>query len=677
MDPSSDAPRDPGVQRRIAGTPEAAEEAVTSARGLRTLDGEPVSDGALDRLIGEARAAFRERQRADGHWLFEFEADATIPAEYILLQHFLGEIDEERERKIATYLRRAQADYGGWPLVAEGDVDLSVSVKAYFALKLAGDDPEAPHMARARQAILALGGAARCNVFTRITLALFGQVPWRAVPEMPVEIMLAPRWFPFHLSKVSYWSRTVIVPLLILMAYKPRARNPRGVRLDELFLTPPDKERYPMNPTGDAMGAFFAGLDSLLRTAGRSLPNGSRQRAIQKALDFITPRLNGEDGLGGIFPAMANVVMAFEALGRPRDDPEFVTARKAIDKLLIDRGRDGAYCQPCLSPIWDTCLAAHTLMEAGEDPGGPTIQKAIDWLLEREITETVGDWAWQRPGLKPGGWAFQYWNDYYPDVDDTAVVVMALDRSGDPRCRPAIQRATDWVLGMQSINGGWGAFDAENEYYYLNSIPFADHGALLDPPTVDVTARCLSMLAQLGYGRSHPAIRRGLAFLRREQEPDGSWYGRWGVNYVYGTWSALAAFNACDEDPSAAHVRRAVDWLIARQRPDGGWGEDCATYWPERRREVKASTASQTAWALLGLMAAGELDSEAVQRGVAYLEAAPRDGAKWRETLYTGIGFPRVFYLNYHGYSAYFPLWALARYRNMRRSNERRVRTGM
>ncbi|HSR72953.1 MAG TPA: squalene--hopene cyclase [Kiloniellales bacterium] len=631
----------------------------------------------LDSILRESRQALVAMQRADGHWLFEFEADATIPAEYVLLQHFLGTPDTERERRIGNYLRAIQDSEGGWPLFHKGAPDLSATVKAYFALKLIGDDPAAAHMHRARSVILSRGGAAQANVFTRIALALFGQVPWRAVPEMPVEIMLLPRWFPFHLSKVSYWSRTVIVPLLILMAVKPQARNPRGVRIDELFLADPEIERYPMNATGDALGAFFAGLDTLLRTTSNRLPLNSRKRALAKAEEFIVERLNGEDGLGGIFPAMANAVMAFEALGQRRDDPDYAIARRAVDKLLHERGPDQLYCQPCLSPIWDTCLALHALLEAGADPDAPPVQRAIDWLLEREVAEPSGDWSWRRPGLRPGGWAFQYRNDFYPDVDDTAVVVMGLDRAGDPRCRPAIERATDWILGMQSSSGGWGAFDAENEHHYLNHIPFADHGALLDPPTVDVTARCLSMLAQLGYGRSHPAVHRGLEFLRREQEPDGSWFGRWGVNYVYGTWSALAAFNACDEDLSAPYVRKAVAWLEARQRPDGGWGEDCATYWSETRDLAKASTASQTAWALLGLMAAGEVDSPAVRRGVAFLQHAPREGAKWAEPYYTGIGFPRVFYLNYHGYSAYFPLWALARYRNLRRSSERRVRHGM
>ena len=631
----------------------------------------------LDRLVHETRQALVDRQQPDGHWIFEFEADATIPSDYIFLRHFLDDIDAERERRIGNYLRGIQLDTGGWPLFRQGDTDLSATVKAYFALKLVGDDPDAPHMARARDEILSRGGAAQCNVFTRITLALFGQVPWRAVPEMPIEVLLLPRWFPLHLSKISYWSRTVIVPLLILMCHKPRARNPRQVSIDELFLRHPDQEDYAMNGKGDALGAFFAGLNSVLRVAGNRFPSGSRKWALRKAIKFITERLNGDDGLGGIFPAMANAVMALDAIGRPHNDPDMVTALKAVDKLLLDRDPDTTYCQPCLSPIWDTCLSAHALLEAGEDPDGQSFQNAIDWLLEREITDTVGDWAWQRPGLSPGGWAFQYRNDYYPDVDDTAVVVMALDRAGDPRCRPAIERATDWIIGMQGSSGGWGAFDAENDYHYLNSIPFADHGALLDPPTIDVTARCLSMFAQLGYSRGHGVVDRGLKFLRREQEADGSWFGRWGVNYIYGTWSALCALNACGEDFDAPHVRKAVAWLTARQGADGGWGEACTSYWPEQRHPARASTASQTAWAVLALMAAGEVESAAVRRGIAYLQKSPRDGAKWRETSCTGIGFPRVFFLNYHGYSAYFPLWALARYRNLRRSGERRVRYGM
>jgi squalene-hopene/tetraprenyl-beta-curcumene cyclase len=637
---------------------------------------EPASQPLID-LIEDAREGLELRQQDDGHWVFELEADATIPSEYVLLGHFLGEPDEVLERGIAVYLRRRQAGHGGWSLYPGGALDVSASVKAYFALKLIGDDPAAPHMVRAREAILACGGAARANVFTRITLALFGQVPWRAVPVMPVEIMLLPRWFPFHMDKVSYWSRTVIAPLLILMAKKPRAKNPRGVDIEELFAAAPEQERgYITNPTGSAWGSMFVGLDHALRLAEPVLPRLPRERAIAAAVAFITERLNAEHGLGGIFPAMANTVMAFETLGYARDHPDLVTAKRAIRKLLVDKG-EFAYCQPCLSPAWDTALACHALMEAGSIGPGSPVERGLDWIVERQILDVVGDWASQRPDLRPGGWAFEYRNDHYPDVDDTAAIVCALHRADPERYREAIDRAAEWVLGMQSRNGGWGSFDAENTHTYLNSIPFADHGALLDPPTADLTARCVSMFAQLGHDREHPAVVRAIDYLKREQEADGSWFGRWGTNYIYGTWSVLGALNAAGEDMSAPYVRRAVDWLLARQQEDGGWGESCGSYWSERKAEKVESTPSQTAWALLALMAAGEAGSEAVARGIDHLRRSPQQGGKWDERLFNAVGFPRVFYLHYHGYSAYFPLWALARYQNLMRKNDRRVSHGM
>jgi squalene-hopene/tetraprenyl-beta-curcumene cyclase len=435
------------------------------------------------------------------------------------------------------------------------------------------------------------------------------------------------------------------------------------------------ERRYQRNATGKLPGALLLGVDAVLRRLEPAFPRRSRERAIAAAMRFVEERLNGVDGLGGIFPAMVNVVLAMDALGYAADDPRLVTARKAIDGLLVFDEHE-AYCQPCSSPVWDTGLALHALLECGEPADAERVRRSGDWLLDREVS-IRGDWSWQAPDLAPGGWAFQYRNDFYPDVDDTAVVALALDRTRLPAAREALERSVVWITGMQSRTGGWGSFDIDNDKYYLNHIPFADHGALLDPPTADVTGRCLAMLAQLGYQRSDAVVARAIAFLLREQEHDGSWFGRWGTNYIYGTWSVLTALNAIGEDLRAPYVRRAVDWLKSRQRSDGGWGEDGATYWQARRGECKESTPSQTAWALLALMAAGEVDDPAVARGIAYLMAAPREGVRWREQWYTAVGFPRVFYLRYHGYAAYFPLWALARYRNLKRGNSRRVAWGL
>ena len=638
------------------------------------LNRAPVEHAPLQHAIQAASAALLRRQQPDGHWVFELEADATIPAEYVLLEHYLDRIDPALEAKIGVYLRRIQGEHGGWPLFHDGAFHLSASVKAYFALKAIGDLPDAPHMLRARAAILAAGGAERTNVFTRIQLALFGAVPWRATPVMPVEIMHLPRWFFFHLSKVSYWSRTVLVPLLVLMALRPRARNPRGIRIDELFETPPDQVTdYIRGPYRSAWGPVFKTVDSLLRRAEPLFPNRLRQKAIDQAIGFVTERLNGEDGLGAIYPAMANSVMMFDALGYAPDHPDAAIAWTSVKKLMVVTD-DEAYCQPCLSPIWDTSLAGHAIAEA-QGAATPEVDAACTWLVERQITDVTGDWGKIRPGVKPGGWAFQYENPHYPDVDDTAVVGMLLHRNGDPAHADSIARARDWVLGMQSSNGGWGAFDAENDNDFLNHIPFADHGALLDPPTADVTARCLSFLAQIGMPPEHPALARSIEYLRREQEPDGSWFGRWGTNYIYGTWSVLIALNAAGLPHDDPTIARAVEWLLSRQREDGGWGEDGESYADAAAGEHRVSTASQTAWALLGLMAAGE-NGSAVSRGAAYLARTQKPDGEWDEEAYTAVGFPRVFYLRYHGYRLFFPLLALARFRNLERGNLKRVAFG-
>jgi squalene-hopene/tetraprenyl-beta-curcumene cyclase len=640
----------------------------------------------LDQSIATATRALLASQRPEGEWCFELEADCTIPAEYVLLRHYLGEpVDAELERKIAVYLRgRQSAQHGGWPLFQDGDFDISASVKAYFALKMIGDPLDAPHMARARQEIRSRGGAAGANVFTRIMMALFGFIPWRAVPVMPAEIMLFPKWFPFHLDKISYWSRTVIVPLLVLMNLKPLPRNPKNIRIDELFLEPPATlGPAPKAPQQNAaLFWFFRAADRLLRLGEPVYSKWKRRRAIDAAVAWTVERLNGEDGLGAIFPAMANSVMMFYALDYPEDHPQRAIARRSVEKLLIVH-LDYAYVQPCVSPIWDTGLASHALLETGDAEALKQVTKGLQWLESKQVLDVSGDWTVRRPHVRPGGWAFQYANPHYPDVDDTAVVALAMDRAqGLDRGidhRAAIARAQEWVLGLQSKNGAWGAFDADNEYYYLNSIPFADHGALLDPPTEDVTARCVSMLAQLGdTPQNSPAVAAAVDYLKRTQLAEGSWYGRWGMNYIYGTWSVLCALHAAGVDHGAPEMRKAAAWLISIQNADGGWGEDGSSYRLEYRGyEPAPSTASQTAWALLGLMATGDVNEPSVARGVEYLKRNQGSDGFWQEARYTATGFPRVFYLRYHGYPKFFPLWALARYRNLTAGNDRTVKFGM
>ncbi|MFT9187128.1 MAG: squalene--hopene cyclase [Acetobacter orientalis] len=648
------------------------------------LSDTPLSRENLDRAVKNAHTALGKHQQQDGHWVYELEADATIPAEYVLLEHYLDRIDDALEQKIGNYLRRIQSeDHGGWPLYHNGKFDISASVKAYFALKAIGDDINAPHMRRAREAILDHGGAERTNVFTRCQLALFGDAPWRATPVMPIELMLLPRKAFFSVWNMSYWSRTVIAPLLVLAALKPVAINPRRIHVPELFVTPPEQVKdWIRGPYRSVWGRMFKGLDTVLRPLLPLIPTTTHEKALKAAIDFIEPRLNGEDGLGAIYPAMANVVMMYRALGVPDEDPRAATAWKAVQKLLVIKD-DEAYCQPCVSPIWDTGLSGHAMIEAASGPNGiepektlTELRKASAWLRDKQILNVEGDWAINKPGLAPGGWAFQYGNDYYPDVDDTAVVGMLLHREGDEANAEALERARQWIIGMQSTNGGWGAFDIDNNKELLNHIPFSDHGALLDPPTADVTARCVSFLAQLGHPEDQQVIDRGFEYLRKHQEQDGSWFGRWGTNYVYGTWSVLCAFNAAGISHDDPAVVRAVEWLRSVQRPEGGWGEGCESYEGGAHGTYSESLPSQTAWAVLGLMAAGRRDDPAVAKGVAWLASQQDDNGEWHEDPYNAVGFPKVFYLRYHGYKQFFPLMALARYRNLESSNTRRVAFG-
>lgn len=625
--------------------------------------GSDLGRGPLEHAVERARAGLERLQKEDGHWVFELEADCTIPAEYVLMMHFMDEVDSGLEQRIAVFLRSHQAEHGGWPLYAGGDFDISCSVKAYYALKLIGDSPEAAHMLRAREAILAHGGAAASNVFTRITLALFGQVPWRAVPFIPVEIMLLPRWFPFHVSKVSYWSRTVMVPLFILCSLKPKAKNPGAVDIRDLFVTPPEEEQdYFRIKT--RLGRVFLLLDRLGRALEPVIPGAVRRHAIRRAERWFTERLNGTDGLGGIFPAMVNAYESLVLLGYPKDHPYRAETKEALRKLLVT-GEDSTYCQPCVSPVWDTAIAAHAVFEANSRRASATCRRALNWLQERQLGDQPGDWRETRPDLKGGGWAFQYANPHYPDLDDTSMVGWAMCLIDPQRYRWSIHGAAEWIHGMRSKNGGYGSFDADNTCYYLNHIPFADHGALLDPPTSDVTARCIALLVLAGEPRYKTAIAAAIGFLRNEQEADGSWFGRWGSNYIYGTWSVLSALRIAGEDPSQPYLRRAVEWLKSTQQSDGGWGESNGSYFPAQRGEYHPSTGFQTAWALLGLMAAGEGSSGGVRRGIDYLLTRQGADGLWHDEGFTAPGFPRVFYLKYHGYTKYFPLWAMAQYRNL------------
>ena len=635
------------------------------------IDERPAASAPADlrEVVATVAAELEAAQHQDGHWCFELEADATIPAEYVLLGHFLGEIDQAVDDKIAVYLRRRQADHGGWPLYEGGDFNISASVKAYYALKLIGDDSDAPHMRRAKKAHPRpwRGGALQRLHPHHARFVRPGAVARRAgyagrdhaaaalvsVPHGQGVLLVADRDRPSPDRHGEEAARAEPAPRRYRRAVHHAARARRA--------------NYNVNPTGSAWGNLFLGLDKVLQRVEPFFPADlARHGRSRAALAFIRERLNGEEGLGGIFPAMANAVIALELMGRDKTHPEVVTAKRALKRLLVIE-EDHAYCQPCLSPVWDTALAAHAMLEVvgprrrASRQGAPS----TGWSSVRSPTRPGTGRSTRPPGTPPGGWAFEYHNDHYPDVDDTAAVVCAMHRADPERYRTAIDRAIAWILGMQSANGGWGAFDVDNTHYYLNSIPFADHGALLDPPTADVTARCLSALAETGHGRDHPAVARAIDFLKQEQEEDGSWFGRWGTNYVYGTWSVLAALNAAGEDMDAGYVGRAVDWLMARQHDDGGWGESCGSYWKERAEEPVASLPSQTAWALLALMAAGRAESASVRRGIDYLSSAERQGGMWRERLYNAVGFPKVFYLHYHGYRSYFPLWAVARYVNL------------
>jgi len=622
----------------------------------------------LEDALTAARTALLSLQKEDGHWCFPLEADCTIPAEYVLMMHFMDDVDVDLETKLARFIRKKQdPKHGGWPLYYGGHFDLSCTVKVYYALKLVGDSPDAPHMVVARTAILEHGGAARANVFTRILLAMYGQLPWRGVPFMPVEIILLPRWFPFHLSKIAYWSRTVTVPLTILCSLRAHAVNPRKISIRELFTVDPEKERNYF-PIRTPLNRLFLLIERTASLFEPLIPKALRRVALHRAERWIVERLNGKCGLGAIFPAMVNANEALALLGYPYKHPYREQCRQALLGLLVDEG-DQFWCQPCTSPVWDTILASLSLQEdigADQKP----VRDALDWLVPLQILDAPADWQEENPRLAGGGWAFQYTNPHYPDLDDTAAIAWAMHQADPQAYRESLARAASWLSGMQSRNGGFAAFDVNNTYYYLNEIPFADHGAMLDPPTSDVTARCTGFLALYGKPEQQNSMKQGLAYLFNEQEPSGAWFGRWGSNYIYGTWSVLEALRLAKVDTNHASINRAIQWLKSVQREDGGWGENNDTYFePQLAGQFETSTSFQTAWALLGLMAAGETHSQEVRKGIEFLLYRQSNDGLWDDPWFTAPGFPRIFYLKYHGYSKYFPLWALARYQAFTQRN--------
>ncbi|MBN1908228.1 MAG: squalene--hopene cyclase [Pirellulales bacterium] len=646
--------------------------------------------------IVQTRQWLLANQQDDGHWCAELEGDTILESEYILLLAYLGREESDRACRAAEYLIQNQRTDGGWALYPGGDVEISGSVKAYFALKLTGHDPSAEYMQRAKQAILAHGGADAVNSYTRFYLALLSQISYEYCPAVPPEVMLAPKWFPANLYAVSAWSRTIIVPLSIMWAHQPvRPLDARhGIR--ELFLKEPKDWpplRCPDLPGGTGFFSwdrFFRRIDCVLKWCQRHRVTPLRRWALRLAEKWMCKRFQGSDGLGAIFPPIIWSIVALRCLGYADDSPEVIECHKQLEALIIeDNESDAIRLQPCKSPVWDTAITVRALTAAGIEADRPEIGQAVDWLLDKQILKP-GDWS-ETVQAEPGGWAFEYANDFYPDSDDTAMVLSALQsqfespggkRDGLPpdlriasgrtsekdqiariqRTTEAIRLGAQWILAMQNDDGGWGAFDRNNHRQFLCYVPFADHNAMIDPSTPDLTGHVLSALGELGHRVGVGAVDRAVDYLRRTQEPNGSWFGRWGVNYIYGTgeaMSGLGAVGVSGDDPAMA---AAANWLLSVQQPSGGWGESIESYAKPHTHGQGAATASQTAWALMGLLAAGREHEPAVTRGVQFLLDQQSDDGAWDEPEFTGTGFPRVFYLRYHYYRVYFPLLALSRW---------------
>lgn len=614
----------------------------------------------VDESIIRAGQFLLDQQMPQGCWCGELEADTTLESDTIKMWQLLGRVDPQKQDRLIRWILKQEISSGGWPIYAGGPAELNATVKAYVALRLAGVSEEGV-LRRSRAAILKLGGLERINSFEKTYLALFGLYPWDQVPALPPEVALLPDWFPVNIYEISYWSRAILIPLSVLYAVRP-AWKKVNFTLDDLWVDPARKQAKITNDQkgGAAWRSFFLAVNSLLKWH-ESLPwKPFRRAALRKADRWMNERMVGTDGLGAIFPAMVNAVFALKALGYADGDPLFEQAVREMERLELP-AEDGLKIQPCFSPLWDTSIALYVLGKAALPGKGHALEKAIDWLKESEI-RIWGDWRVKNPQGKPGGWAFEYRNPFYPDVDDTAQVLLGFQSFyGKPAAYSvaAFDRGLEWALSMQNRDGGWSSYDKNNDRTALNYFPFADHNAMLDPSSADITGRVLEMLAGAGMTLEHPAVRKAAAYLRKNQEQDGTWFGRWGVNYIYGTWLALRGLHAVGEPMEQERYQKAGRWIVSMQNADGGWGETCRSYDDPSLKGRGESTASQTAWALMALLSLGMTSPPAFHSGLNYLLRTQQADGNWQEGPFTGTGFPRVFYLKYHLYRTYFPLLAL------------------
>ncbi|HEY8967314.1 MAG TPA: squalene--hopene cyclase [Candidatus Methylacidiphilales bacterium] len=618
-------------------------------------------------------------QKPDGHWIGELDVDSTLTADYILYMHWLGQIDYDKQSKCAKHILKEQLPDGGWNIYPTGPSEINATVQAYLALKLAGFTPDEPEMRKAHSAILRLGGIPKCNTYCKLNLAILGLFPWEHLPIIPVELILLPTWFPFNIYEMSAWSRTMVIPLAIINHFRPTRHLPEDKQLHELY---PYGTEYadvalPWSKKVVSWRNLFLTINVGLKFLERLPLRPFRAMALKKAEQWLIDRIGkGSDGLGAIYPAMMYAVIALKALGYTDENPLLKKAKKDFDDLHVDDVENNDFrIQPCFSPVWDTAITASAVAESGLPHDDPRLQKAAAFLLSKEVRHR-GDWAVKNPHPENSGWAFEYNNIYYPDVDDTLEVMMALrliEASDEEEKQRVMERAYGWIVSFQCRGGGWAAFDKDVTKQWLTHVPFADHNAILDPPCSDLTGRALELFGKMGVKRSERFIQRAIKFIRDTQEPDGSWLGRWGVNYIYGTWQILRGLEAIDEDMNQDWIIRGRDWLESCQNEDGGWGETVASYDDPNLKGQGISTASQTAWAVMGILACGDASRPSVLRGIDYLCRTQNADGSWSEKLITGTGFPKVFYLRYDMYRNNWPLLTLAEFNKLRSAQAKRA----